>query len=94
MVQPLTKVKKVKKYGNKKFNRHQHDRKIAVKVDTDASCLCTWNTSNHLHLFSVLARRACLLLGILQSLSITAGDVDKLHYFNKSLVLLFIQSLF
>ncbi|BDA48065.1 60S ribosomal protein L32 [Coccomyxa sp. Obi] len=31
MVQPLTKVKKVKKYGNKKFNRHQHDRKIAVK---------------------------------------------------------------
>ncbi len=38
MVQPLTKVKKVKKYGNKKFNRHQHDRKIAVKVDIDATC--------------------------------------------------------
>ena len=32
MVQPLAKPKRVKKFGNKKFNRHQHDRKIAVKV--------------------------------------------------------------
>ena len=32
MVQPLQKPKRVKKFGLKKFNRHQHDRKIAVKV--------------------------------------------------------------
>ena len=32
MVQPLAKPKRVKKFGLKKFNRHQHDRKIAVKV--------------------------------------------------------------
>ena len=32
MVQPLSKPKIIKKFGNKKFNRHQHDRKIAVKV--------------------------------------------------------------
>jgi len=32
MVQPLSKPKRVKKFGLKKFNRHQHDRKIAVKV--------------------------------------------------------------
>ena len=32
MVQPLSKPKIIKKFGNKKFNRHQHDRKMAVKV--------------------------------------------------------------
>ncbi|CAK0784987.1 60S ribosomal protein L32-1 [Coccomyxa viridis] len=32
MVQPLAKPKRVKKFGLKKFNRHQHDRKIAVKT--------------------------------------------------------------
>ena len=42
MVQPLTKIKKVKKYGNKKFNRHQHDRKMAVKVIINTSCSCAW----------------------------------------------------
>ncbi|CAL5228957.1 g12189 [Coccomyxa viridis] len=31
MVQPLQKPKRVKKFGLKKFNRHQHDRKMAVK---------------------------------------------------------------
>lgn len=36
MVQPLSKPKVLKKYGNKKFKRHQSDRKIAVKVR--ASC--------------------------------------------------------
>jgi len=38
MVQPLSKPKRVKKFGLKKFNRHQHDRKIAVKVG-DAAAL-------------------------------------------------------
>ena len=32
MVQPLSKPKIIKKFGTKKFNRHQHDRKMAVKV--------------------------------------------------------------
>jgi hypothetical protein len=32
MVQPLAKPKRVKKFGFKRFNRHQCDRKIAVKV--------------------------------------------------------------
>jgi len=32
MVQPLSKPKIIKKFGQKKFKRHQHDRKIAVKV--------------------------------------------------------------
>ena len=32
MVQPLQKPKRVKKFGLKRFNRHQCDRKIAVKV--------------------------------------------------------------
>ena len=48
MVQPLTKVKKVRKYGNKKFNRHQHDRKIAVKVDIDAPCSLTLTSERFL----------------------------------------------
>ena len=36
MVQPLSKPKIIKKFGHKKFKRHQHDRKIAVKVLPEA----------------------------------------------------------
>ena len=36
MVQPLSKPKIIKKFGHKKFKRHQHDRKIAVKVRPEA----------------------------------------------------------
>jgi len=36
MVQPLSKPKIIKKFGHKKFKRHQHDRKIAVKVRAHA----------------------------------------------------------
>ena len=40
MVQPLAKPKRVKKFGLKKFNRHQHDRKIAVKVGDYSLSVC------------------------------------------------------
>ena len=41
MVQPLQKPKRVKKFGLKRFNRHQCDRKIAVKVGCCYSLACT-----------------------------------------------------
>lgn len=51
MVQPLSKPKIIKKFGHKKFKRHQHDRKIAVKVRPEASGswlrLCSGRTCSH-----------------------------------------------